>query len=100
MPSNLRRQKLVNRESHSHGAEMNLAPELLSKVLALPKEGRAELIQQLILSLEDDEVDPDYDEQWAREIERRSSSIDDGTVVASDWREAMARMRASLKSDK
>ena len=79
---------------------MNLAPELLSKVLALPKEGRAELVQQLILSLEDDDFDGDWESEWAAELERRSASIDDGTAVTSEYAEVVERLRSSLKSRK
>jgi putative addiction module component (TIGR02574 family) len=77
---------------------MRLATDILDQVFALSREDRAELVRKLILSLEVDEFETDSEEQWAREIERRSNSIDDGTAVVSDWRDVVARMRATLRS--
>lgn len=46
------------------------AREVESRALRLPREERARLAQRLISSL-DQEVTPDVDKLWLREVERR-----------------------------
>ncbi len=57
---------------------------------------RAALAHQLLLSLEEDGFDEDSEAAWAAELESRLTRIERGEFQASDWREAIARMRQSL----
>jgi putative addiction module component (TIGR02574 family) len=72
--------------------------DVFASALALPHPDRAELARQLLLSLEPDDFDEDADVQWAAEIERRVAAIERGDYSASDWRDAMARIRQSSSS--
>ena len=69
--------------------------ELLSDVLKLPVEERAELAHKLLLSLEEEEagVEP----SWAEELERRAQEVIDGSVKTVPWPEVEARINARLK---
>jgi putative addiction module component (TIGR02574 family) len=58
--------------------------DLIAEVLELPLEARAEVAARLLESLEE-VPDPDVDEAWARELERRCAAVDSGEVVTSDW---------------
>jgi putative addiction module component (TIGR02574 family) len=58
--------------------------DLIDEVLELPLEARAEVAARLLESLEE-VPDPDVDEAWARELERRCAAVDSGEVVTSDW---------------
>ncbi|MBI5093999.1 MAG: addiction module protein [Candidatus Hydrogenedentes bacterium] len=65
-------------------------------LLGLPRNARARLAAKLIASLDDDEED-DVDEAWAREIDRRSSEIDEGRVDCIPGDSAMERARRSIQ---
>ncbi len=58
--------------------------KLLSQVLELPERDRADMAARILESLEKT-ADPDVDEAWARELERRAAAVDSGEVVTSDW---------------
>lgn len=73
---------------------------LVDEALKLPKEGRAALANQLLLSLEDGEADPEWSRAWAAEIERRSAALADGTATTSDWRTSIKQIRGSLREGK
>jgi putative addiction module component (TIGR02574 family) len=64
--------------------------------LQLPRKERATLARQLLLSLEPDEIDADYEAAWTAEIEARLARVEKGDYSASDWREAITRIRQSL----
>ncbi len=57
---------------------------------------RAELAHHLLLSLESDPPDPEWEETWAKEIERRSNDYHSGKATLVDWRESVERIRQSL----
>jgi putative addiction module component (TIGR02574 family) len=76
---------------------MSLDNVLLDRVLDLPADDRAQLVRRLLLSLEPADFDADADEQWAAEIEARLARADAGESVGSDWREAIDRVRRSLR---
>lgn len=76
---------------------MALDPDLLARILILSPAQRAELAHRLLLSLEPSTPDPDADELWAAEIERRAAAIDRGETQLTDWRQSIARVRNSLK---
>jgi putative addiction module component (TIGR02574 family) len=75
---------------------MSIESELLAQALSLPEADRAELANQLLLSLEPDGPDTDRDAAWAEEVERRRLAFDRGETTASPWREAIRRIEGSL----
>jgi putative addiction module component (TIGR02574 family) len=50
-----------------------------------------------VLSLEVDPPDPEWDDSWAKEIERRSNDFHSGKVTPVDWRESVERIRQALR---
>jgi putative addiction module component (TIGR02574 family) len=73
---------------------------LLERSLALSPQERAELAEQLLLSLELEKQDPDAPRLWAEEIQRRQDDLHTGRVSPVDWREAVQRVRSELDGDK
>jgi putative addiction module component (TIGR02574 family) len=71
--------------------------ELLSDVLRLPPEERAEVAHKLILSLEDEPEAQDAEAAWDQELERRAREVLDGTVKTVPWEEVEARMTTRLR---
>jgi putative addiction module component (TIGR02574 family) len=69
--------------------------KILQEALNLPEEERAEVAARLLESLEE-AMDPDVDEAWAAEIERRCVALDSGEAVTSDWDEVRRRIEAEL----
>ena len=76
---------------------MSVAPDLFSKVLGLPGPDRAELAHRLLLRLETEPFGHDCEGAWAAESEQRAKAIDSGKANATDWREAVERMRQNLR---
>lgn len=75
---------------------MSLTTErLLEDVLSLPENQRAELAMRLLQSL-DREIDPDAEEAWAAEIERRCAAVDAGEITLSDWHDVRRRLEKEL----
>ena len=75
---------------------------LLTQALKLPLEERAELIRQLIQSLEPEEAPDDQaevDRLWGIEIADRLDRLERGETTAVDWRESMERLRRSLAEE-
>ena len=68
---------------------------LLSEVLDLPEQDRAEVAARILESL-DDTQDADVDEAWARELERRAAAVDSGEVVTSDWNVLRRRIERDI----
>jgi len=68
---------------------------ILQDAMNLPEEERAEVAARLIESL-DEAKDPDVDEAWAAEIERRCVALDAGEAVTSDWEEVRRRIEAEF----
>ena len=75
---------------------MNSSQDLLNLALQSPSPERASLARQLLLSLEPDTTNGDYEEVWQGEIKSRMARVEEGNYSASEWREALARIRASL----
>ncbi len=77
---------------------MSLMTErILQDALALPDDQRAELATRLLQSL-DRVVDPDAEEAWAIEIERRCAALDAGEAVTADWYDVRRRIEKELLS--
>jgi hypothetical protein len=73
---------------------MTIANDLLSKLLQLQANQRAELAQRLISSLDPERPDPGAKEAWDAEIRRRLESADDSKLV--DWRDSVRRAEEAL----
>jgi putative addiction module component (TIGR02574 family) len=74
----------------------NLARELESKVLKLPRGERARLAQRLILSL-DQEVDADVEKLWLQEAERRLGELKSGKVAGIPAPKVIRKARATIR---
>jgi putative addiction module component (TIGR02574 family) len=74
---------------------MTEAERLLTAALNLPDRDRADLAARLLESLEGP-ADPDVDEAWAREIERRCAALDSGEAVNSDWNVVRDRIEREI----
>ncbi len=71
---------------------MNL--EILeAEALQLPPVERPHLIERLIASLD---LDPEVEEAWEREADRREAELESGSISAVSGQEAIARLRARL----
>ncbi|MBC3873978.1 addiction module protein [Undibacterium flavidum] len=74
---------------------MSLPVEILeAEVLQLPPAERAHLVERLIASLD---VDPDVEEAWAAEVERRLLQIESGEAVILSGAETLARLKAEFQ---
>jgi hypothetical protein len=88
------RRKTVSREF-----AISSISEVLDAALALNAEERAEVVHNLLLSLEPVESDSDVDEAWAHEIQRRRQAIREGTTTLRDWGDALDSIRKSLDAE-
>ncbi len=73
-----------------------LLTEITDQALNLPSNERAILARRLWESL-DDFIDPDTEEAWIVEAEKRRQEIDQGKVECIPVEEVMNNIRASLK---
>ena len=69
--------------------------DLKKKAAKLPEHERAELALSLIESL-DGPADPDVEEAWAQEIERRVRQVERGEAELIPAEEVFARIRRRL----
>jgi putative addiction module component (TIGR02574 family) len=68
--------------------------ELLeAEVLRLAPVERSHLLERLIASLDSD---PEVEEAWEREADRREAELESGSIVEVPGQEAVARLRARL----
>ncbi|MCC6998923.1 MAG: addiction module protein [Deltaproteobacteria bacterium] len=70
---------------------MSARATVFDQALALPAQDRAALAHDLLRSL-DDADDPDADQAWLIEIERRAAEVDAGTAVLDDWSAVRERL--------
>ena len=68
--------------------------DIEEQALKLTAEERAHLADRLLASLSED---PEIEEAWAIEVERRVADIESGRVHLVPAAEAIARARAALK---
>lgn len=66
---------------------------LEAEVLQLPPVERSHLLERLIASLDSD---PEVEEAWEREADRRDAELESGLIAAISGQEAIARLRARL----
>ena len=68
--------------------------ELLeAEVLRLAPVERSHLLERLIASLDSD---PEVEEAWERDADRREAELESGSIVDVPGQEAIARLRARL----
>lgn len=67
---------------------------LEAEALSLPEADRSRLVDRLLASLGHD---PEWEEAWAEEADRREARIADGQAQWVNGPEALARIRSSLK---
>jgi hypothetical protein len=77
---------------------MALEPEtvetLEAAALQLTSADRARLVDRLIATLD---VDPEVEEAWAAEAERRQTEMENGTVTLLPGPESLAELKAEFK---
>lgn len=66
---------------------------LEAEVLKLEAADRSHLLERLIASLD---VDPEVEQAWEQEADRREAELESGSVTAAPGHEAIARLRAKL----
>lgn len=72
------------------------ADDLEAKALALPPDQRARLAERIVASL-DEAFDPDAEELWLREAERRLAELESGSVHPVPAEAAFEKARTSLR---
>jgi putative addiction module component (TIGR02574 family) len=81
---------------------MNARAEALrSELLALSEAERAELVIELLDSLDDRPVEEDsaeLDRIWADETARRAAQIDSGAVMTESWDDVMAKVAEARRT--
>lgn len=75
-------------------AQSKVADDLRQRVLALSPRDRLALAAELFDSVEGS--DPEWEQAWALEIDRRAAEIDSGAARTIPWPEARARLEARL----
>jgi putative addiction module component (TIGR02574 family) len=69
---------------------------LLSDVLRLPPEERAEVAHKLLLSLDEGSEDPDAQAAWSAELQHRAHEVLDGSVKTVPWEQIEERISTRL----
>lgn len=67
---------------------------LEAEALQLSPAERARLVERLIASLD---TDPEIEEAWAVEVERRNAEIESGAVSLIPGPEALAKLKAQFR---
>lgn len=70
---------------------MSKKEQLLTKALRLPPAEKAEIIDQLIRSL--DKPDPEIDQLWANEVEDRIEAFEKGNIQAFSLQEVIEKYK-------
>jgi putative addiction module component (TIGR02574 family) len=68
---------------------------VLADALRLDEEARAELAAELLASL-DGPADPDAEQAWDVEIERRIAAIEAGTIPLESWEQVRRRIEKDI----
>ncbi|MBI2434538.1 MAG: addiction module protein [Candidatus Hydrogenedentes bacterium] len=64
------------------------------EALQLTPKDRARLVERLIASLD---VDPEIEDAWAAEVERRNAEVESGAVSMLPLPEVMTKLRAKFQ---
>jgi len=75
------------------------AQSVVDAALELPKKTRAEVVKEILESLEET-TDDDADKQWTSEIERRTKEALKGTNKGLTVTEAFRKARRAIKTKK
>jgi Putative addiction module component len=67
---------------------------LEAEALRLPVADRSRLLERIAVSIQ---VDPEVDEAWDQEADRREAQLAEGTAQLVPGDEALARLRAKLR---
>ena len=70
--------------------------EVLAEALQLTRPERARVADELLRSLE--ETNEAVAEAWARELDRRSRELADGSVVGVPWDQVREELKAELEA--
>ncbi len=73
-----------------------LLDKMTNAVLSLPKNDRAKLAHELIVSL-DDQIDSDVNNAWEKEINRRVKEIKEGTAKGRPAEQILAEIKAKYQ---
>jgi putative addiction module component (TIGR02574 family) len=65
-----------------------------AEALRLPPADRARLVERLIASLD---ADPEIEEAWAAEVERRQAEVDSGSVSLLPGPETLAKLKSDFQ---
>jgi putative addiction module component (TIGR02574 family) len=68
--------------------------ETVAAALRLPPAERARLVERLIASLD---ADPNVEEAWAAEVERRNAEIESGAVSLLSGPETVAELKEEYR---
>ena len=71
--------------------------EIEIKALTLSPEDRGKLIRKLILSLDNEEMDKNVEEQWIKESKKRIKDFKEGKTEGIPFNDVMKNARESLK---
>lgn len=74
--------------------ETKTVETLEAAALHLPPGERARLVERLITSLD---IDPEVEEAWAAEVERRQAEIESGAVSLLPGPETLAKLKAEFQ---
>ena len=77
---------------------MGTRKEILPKALKLPVADRAELVGDLIRSLENGEEDQDAAKVWIVELERRANEVLSGKAKTESWAKVRKRLEAKIRA--
>jgi len=77
---------------------MELSPEIIGRVFALPPKDRYELANQLLDSI-DAASAADLDSAFVEEILRRRAEMLGGNEVVADWRDALSAIEKDLSAE-
>jgi putative addiction module component (TIGR02574 family) len=73
---------------------MSSTEVLAVEALQLPASERARLVERLIASLD---IDPEIEEAWAAEVERRYAGVEGGDVSLRSGPETLTKLKAEFR---
>ena len=65
-----------------------------AEVRQIPVADRARLVERLIASLD---ADPEIEDAWAAEVERRQAQLEDGAIRLRPGPETLAKLKAEFR---
>jgi len=77
---------------------MATGKQILPKALKLPLAERAELVGDLIRSLESGDEDRDVAKEWIAELERRANEVFSGKAETESWTKVRKRLEAKARA--